>query len=95
MGIQSPLATSATLNIYPNPNNGDFLLTYNLPEKSNVRVSVIDLTGREIVEISEKAQMAGDHQQEIAIAGNQLSAGIYMVKLQANNQVYVKKLVIE
>lgn len=95
VGIQSPLAASATLNIYPNPNNGDFLLTYNLPEKSNVRVSVIDLTGREIVEISEKAQTAGDHQQEIAIAGNQLSAGIYMVKLQANNQVYVKKLVIE
>ncbi|MEO6165896.1 MAG: M43 family zinc metalloprotease [Chitinophagales bacterium] len=96
VGINSPASGSSDLTIFPNPNNGDFTLTYSLPEQSNVRISIIDLTGREIIQVSDEQKAAGNHQQAINTAAIQnLANGIYMVRLQTDSQSFVKKLVIE
>lgn len=96
VGIPSLNVGNANLHIFPNPNNGDFMLSYNLAEAADVRVSIVDITGREIALVSNEQQAAGNHQQAIqANAGQSLSKGIYFLKLQANGQSNVKKLVIE
>lgn len=95
VGLETPAFETAALNIFPNPNSGEFLLTYSLPEKSTVRVSILDLTGREIVQVSESDETAGDHQQPVSLSDQPLTHGIYFLKLQVNNQTYVRKLVVE
>ncbi|MBX7107150.1 MAG: T9SS type A sorting domain-containing protein [Chitinophagales bacterium] len=97
VGIQSPAgSSSASLAIFPNPNNGAFTLAYSLTEASDVRVSVIDVTGREIMQVSNEKQSAGSHQQSVqAETAQALSKGIYFVKLGVNGETSVKKLVIE
>jgi PKD repeat protein len=96
VGINSPVSEVTSLNIFPNPSNGDFLLTYNLAKEGKVVISVIDLTGREVSRIAAEQQAAGNHEKSIQKTelGN-LSAGIYSVRLQSNGQSFVRKLVIE
>ncbi len=96
VGIQSPNSGSTALTTFPNPSNGAFTLTYSLAEASDVRVTIVDVTGREIIQVSNEKQTAGYHQQLVKADNAQaLSKGIYFLKLQANGETNVKKLVIE
>jgi hypothetical protein len=88
--------TANTLNIFPNPSNGDFLLTYSLPAESSVKISIVDYTGREVFSSNNDFQSTGTHQQQINMSDvRSLNSGIYMVKFQAGQESYIKKLVIE
>ncbi len=88
--------TANTLNIFPNPSNGDFLLTYSLPAESSVKISIVDYTGREVFSSNNDFQSTGNHQQQINMSDvRSLNSGIYMVKFQAGQESYIKKLVIE
>lgn len=96
VGIQSPNNGTTALTIFPNPSNGAFTLTYSLAEASDVRVTIVDVTGREVIQVSNEKQTAGSHQQPVkADAAQALSKGIYFLKLQVNGDTNVKKLVIE
>ena len=71
----------ALLGNYPNPFNPTTSIRFNLPEATHVRLSVYDVTGRQVAILADGNQSRGMHQ--IPFDGSQLGSGIYIYILDA------------
>ncbi|MBN1479273.1 T9SS type A sorting domain-containing protein [candidate division KSB1 bacterium] len=87
--IISPSAFALSQN-YPNPFNPTTTIPFHLPEKSRVRLSLINIQGNEIRTLADAEYAAGDHEMTFD-AGN-LPAGIYLYKIETEKYTAVKKL---
>jgi Secretion system C-terminal sorting domain len=83
----SPFA-NAGLSIAPNPAVGSANIRYNLVSDAVVKVSVMDLLGREVSVLSEGMQRTGN--QEITIDSKDLATGTYLLKLSINDGEFVQ-----
>jgi hypothetical protein len=77
---------------YPNPFNPITSITFELPEDSDVQLSIYNLTGRKVRTLIHEMKDAGKH--TIQLNGNNLSSGIYFYVLDAQSNILVKKLVL-
>jgi len=77
---------------YPNPFNPTTTIEFSLPARSSVRLALVDMLGRTVREITTGDYTAGTHKVTLDASG--LASGVYFYKLQANNFVDVKKLVV-
>ncbi|MFO7638553.1 MAG: right-handed parallel beta-helix repeat-containing protein [bacterium] len=81
----------ATLDISPNPVIGGLVtLRCNLPNAEPAVVSVFDITGREVF----RQSAIGNRQSAIRLDLRSLSAGIYLVQLEADGFSATRKLVL-
>jgi len=77
---------------YPNPFNPMTTIKFSIPEKSNVMIKLVDLTGREITKILDNEFNAGNHEVQFN-AGN-LSSGTYFYRIEAGSFTDVKRMVL-
>ncbi|MBN2776782.1 MAG: choice-of-anchor J domain-containing protein [Bacteroidales bacterium] len=77
------------IGIYPNPNNGEFVINFNNIE-GNVTYQLYDTKGSII--ILKDLSANGNTVEEISV---DLVPGVYYVKVVTANQTYVEKLVVE
>jgi hypothetical protein len=77
---------------YPNPFNPATSITYNLPADGIVSLKVFDLLGSEVVTLVSENQKAGAY--TIPFNGKDLSSGIYICKITANNFNYSIKMIL-
>ena len=77
---------------YPNPFNPSTCIRFEIPKKSFVCLKVYDVLGNEVDELAGNMYAAGGH--SVAFDGAHLANGVYFYKLEANNQVQSKKLII-
>ncbi len=77
---------------YPNPFNPRTIITYTLPEYSNVKLKVFDLLGNEIATLVDEEQAAGFH--KVNFDAGKLSSGVYFYRLQAGSYVETKKMLL-
>ncbi|MDE3059336.1 MAG: T9SS type A sorting domain-containing protein, partial [Bacteroidota bacterium] len=96
---QRTLLTRETLNNefsfsqnYPNPFNPTTEIHFTLPMESHVQLVVYDMLGREVAQLVNEQMEAGYHSIQWN-AGN-MSSGIYIYKLSADNLVEVKRMVV-
>lgn len=84
--------TSAGINVFPNPSNtGTISLEYYHPEVDKLKVTYIDATGRTVYQ-EEISEPVGER---IELGENlNLDKGIYEVRIQLDNLVYVKRLLV-
>jgi hypothetical protein len=83
------------ISIYPNPSNGIFTVGYTLPVRSDVRLVVSDLTGKEIANlIDSKQQSAGEYKIQLNTNEFGGNPGIYFLRLVAVNGITTKKMVV-
>jgi hypothetical protein len=85
-------STFANLEIIPNPFNPVTNLSFNLSEAGEVKLTIHDVLGREILSLSEGIQPAGQHQ--IVFNGVNLPSGIYFAKLQTDSKSEIKKMTL-
>ena len=69
---------------YPNPFNPSTIISYQLPEVSNVTIKVYDRIGREITTLVNKRQQTGRYQVRFDASG--LSSGVYFYRLVASGK---------
>jgi hypothetical protein len=77
---------------YPNPFNPSTAIKFSLPEISDVKLTVYDITGREIAVLVNEQMTAGFY--SITWNAVNLTSGIYIYKLETNNFVDVKKMIL-
>lgn len=83
-------ATSALQPNYPNPFNRETFVSFELSEASEIRLSVFDLTGREITVLAAGLLPAGKHQRTFRAEG--IPSGIYVYKLTGPAGEYARKM---
>ncbi|GIK62033.1 MAG: T9SS type A sorting domain-containing protein [Ignavibacteriota bacterium] len=68
---------------YPNPFNPSTKIEYSITEASFVQLKVYDILGNEVAELVNEEQTAGTYRADFS--GENLSSGLYIAKLQADN----------
>ena len=84
LGLKTNSAGIANLQVYPNPNSGVFTIDLNNGLTKNIEV--LDVTGRIILANTSE-------NDQITVNINNLSNGIYYVKVKSDNAVEVLKVV--
>jgi hypothetical protein len=99
-GIKPDINTPANFKLeqnYPNPFNPKTTISYNLPKSCHVQLAVFDVLGRNVVELVNANQKAGEH--KIVWNGKNkdglnLTSGVYFYKLKWGGYEKVKKLLL-
>ncbi|PBQ34176.1 hypothetical protein CNR22_21185 [Sphingobacteriaceae bacterium] len=87
------LTKSVSLALYPNPTTGEANLSFKLQDASPIKMTVVDVMGREVVPSVETTLSAGEQVLTVN-KGATLSKGVYFVNLSVNGAKMSKKLVI-
>jgi glucuronoarabinoxylan endo-1,4-beta-xylanase len=81
---------------YPNPFSSSTTISYKLNQKSNVQVNIYDILGRVVRKFSGGDQPTGSHSilwDGLNNFGEKLATGVYFYRLQAGEEVQVKKMI--
>ncbi len=90
IGIEEELGAS-TFELYPNPSDGMFHLTFELYQKKEVAVEVLDLSGRVLLcEAKGRTQL---FREDIDL-GN-FAKGLYILRIKAGKNTAYQKLVLQ
>jgi len=96
VGVGTPRLAQIELGaIVPNPNHGRAHLSFALPSAASVRLSLIDVQGREVAVLARGTFEAGRHPVEFdgRTSSGRLSSGLYFVRLETPGSVAVQKMV--
>ncbi len=77
---------------YPNPFNPTTNIQFSLPEASSVNLVVYNLLGQEVATLANGFMEAGIHKVNFDAAN--LNTGLYVYKLEANDFVATKKMML-
>ena len=91
-GVNELRSENGDLRVYTNPANSLLVVSYSLLEKNQVKISLYDITGREVGLISNEVKDKGDY--KIEFDSEKLNNGIYFCKMQAGNMSMTKKIVV-
>ncbi|KUO62957.1 hypothetical protein APF79_14330 [bacterium BRH_c32] len=86
------IPTEFTITNYPNPFNTTTTIKYQLPITSNVVIRVFDITGKEVAVLVNEKKEAGYY--NVNFDGGNLSSGIYICSVQANENRISKKMLL-
>jgi hypothetical protein len=78
--------------LYPNPFNAATTIRYELGQRAAVRLSIFDLTGREVRALVAMVQEPGTH--AVRFEGAELASGVYFVRLVAGDFSAATKLLL-
>jgi len=82
----------ALMQNYPNPFNGETKILYVLPKAADVRLEVLDLSGRRMAVLFQARQTEGAH--EAVFDSKNLASGIYIFRLRAGTFVDQKRMLL-
>jgi hypothetical protein len=77
---------------YPNPFNASTKIQFQVPEKTQVKLTLYDMLGKKIAVLTDNVFDAGTH--EILVDASELNSGLYFYKLETINFNIMKKLMI-
>jgi len=83
-------AAITSLNVYPNPFTSAANIAVNLTAPQEVAINVYNLMGQVVYQVPSSTLAAGEHIYEFN--GNNLSNGIYIVRMNVGNQVLTNRI---
>jgi PKD repeat protein len=84
VGIGEVDPLNGSLNVYPNPFNHSLTVAYTLPKQAEVKVTLMDVTGRVMSEMPARTEAAGKYQYELPVSAD-LKPGMYMLRITTDN----------
>lgn len=89
--VTGPLSFNLEQN-YPNPFNPSTTIKYSVAEAGNIKLSVYNLVGEEVVVLANGFSQSGFY--EVSFDASNLPSGTYLYKLQSANSVQTKKMIL-
>ena len=83
-------ATVETVKFFPNPTSGESSIYMNLVKGGDIRISILDLLGREVQVVNDSYVQEGEHMFQWHAADN-LANGVYFYRVTVNNQQQVSR----
>jgi len=77
---------------YPNPFNPRAVVPFEVPEAAHVRLTLVDIFGREVAILLNRQVAAGSH--EAVLDAGHLASGVYLVRLEAEGVVHASQKVL-
>lgn len=101
-GIESPETAALPgsfrlLESYPNPFNPGTNIRYQLSKSGTVTLKIFDVNGREVTQLVNQKQSAGDHAiywTAVDDLGNDLSSGLYIISLTVGQEQQTQKIAL-
>ena len=90
--FSSQNAFAQNISVYPNPNKGVFELQFELKQAQDVNVKLMDIAGKTIFEETLKAVHKSFSK---TYEFKDVAAGIYMLSVDAGNDMRYEKVIIE
>jgi hypothetical protein len=90
VGIDENGKEADAFQLYPNPSQDHFSLSYNLNNKSAVKISLLDVLGKELRLLVNETQNTG--MQKVTVDVSSVPAGIYFVNIHCGNTFHVEKI---
>ncbi|MGB3076846.1 MAG: T9SS type A sorting domain-containing protein, partial [Chitinophagales bacterium] len=81
------------LEIYPNPFSASTTISFSIHQNSRIQIELLDIAGRKLRILLNENVTAGNY--ELNLNRDQLSAGIYFLRMKINAVLMVKKMVVE
>ena len=78
---------------YPNPFNPSTTIEYSIPERTDVKLTVINIVGEVVTTLVNRTMDAGTYSVEFSAKGG-LPSGVYFYTLQAGDFVTSKKMIL-
>jgi spore coat protein A len=92
-GLLQKMALKDNLSVYPNPFAFKATINFEISTQSKVSIKIFTIEGREINTVFEGEKSPGIY--HLSFEGNHLSGGVYLCRMQVNNQVLQRKLIIQ
>ncbi|MBI2278666.1 MAG: T9SS type A sorting domain-containing protein [Candidatus Brennerbacteria bacterium] len=77
---------------YPNPFNPSTTITFSLPDRSHVRLTVYNAIGQEVVKLVDEEVSAGTHKTTWDATG--FPSGVYFARLETKSFVATRKMIL-
>jgi outer membrane protein assembly factor BamB len=77
---------------YPNPFNPVTMISFQLPEKSQVIISIYNIAGEKILDLFRGYRQAGIH--SITWDASAIASGTYFIRMQAENFIKIMKCIL-
>lgn len=84
-----------SLSVYPNPFTNTTRIAYQLSNVSNIKITLTDVLGKELVLYNNPEQAAGKHEIMVNAAELHLAQGMYFVKLQTDKGQNLVKVIVK
>ena len=81
-----------SFTIYPNPFIEFITVDYSLPADAHVKLELYDLNGKAVAVLMNGKQTSGSHEMQYETKQFGLADGTYLLRLQIDNNVYLKKI---
>jgi hypothetical protein len=88
---ETPVSYNLSQN-YPNPFNPSTVISYSIPNESNVSLKIYNLLGQEVKTLVDESKAPGTY--KVNFNAGDLSSGIYFYSLHAGNFYQVKKMIL-
>ncbi len=93
----NPISTEVPKNFslmqnFPNPFNPVTKIKFNIPKAGNTKISIFDVTGKEIKTLVDEFLVQGIY--EIDFDGTQYSSGVYFYRFESGDFTETKKMVL-
>lgn len=76
----------------PNPFNPVTKIRFSIARAGNVKLSIFDITGKEVTSLADGKMEAGNH--EVEFNGSKFSSGVYFYKLETDDKVQTKRMIL-
>jgi hypothetical protein len=87
-GIEPGLSLDKYISVFPNPSTGIFNINATLPTEQNVRMSVVNMLGQEMMVVHDGNLSNNNFRVDLS---NQAS-GVYFLRIVTNNQTLTKRI---
>ncbi|MES2656616.1 MAG: T9SS type A sorting domain-containing protein [Bacteroidota bacterium] len=78
---------------FPNPTSNDVTIAFNLKSSKNVKISILNLLGQEVINVANDKFAAGSNEVKVDVSN--LNAGVYFYSMTVDGVSQAQKLVIK